>query len=69
MKLHELKIEDKHFLKVALGKKTAEVRKNDRDYKVGDILCLNAVEEVKGKMIFAGQYVMAQITHGEEYEE
>ena len=63
MKVHELKIEDKHFLKVALGKKTAEIRKNDRDYKVGDILVLKEIEMPKGKLIYTGCYVMAQITH------
>ena len=37
---HELKCEREYFDAVVLRKKTFEVRKNDRDFKVGDHLCL-----------------------------
>ncbi|MBR5355319.1 MAG: DUF3850 domain-containing protein [Lachnospiraceae bacterium] len=37
---HELKILPKWFEDVAHGLKNFEIRKNDRDYKVGDILIL-----------------------------
>lgn len=39
--IHALKQHPEHFLDVTAGKKLFEVRKNDRDYKVGDLLALN----------------------------
>lgn len=38
MKLHELKIKHKYFVDVVEGKKTFELRKNDRDYQVDDLI-------------------------------
>ena len=38
MKLHELKILHEYLVDVDLGKKTFELRKNDRDYQVGDLI-------------------------------
>ena len=38
MKLHELKIKDKYYEDIACGYKKAELRKNDRDYQVGDLI-------------------------------
>lgn len=38
MKIHELKLDIKYFDDVKSGKKNFEVRKNDRDFQVGDIL-------------------------------
>lgn len=38
MKLHELKILHKYLVDVDLGRKTFELRKNDRDYQVGDLI-------------------------------
>ena len=38
MKLHILKILPKYYLAVASGEKTFELRKNDRDYQVGDLI-------------------------------
>ena len=40
MKIHELKTLPKYFLEQAAGVKTFEVRKNDRNYELGDILVL-----------------------------
>jgi len=40
MKIHELKCWNPYFTDVIIGAKTFEVRKNDRDYKKGDILRL-----------------------------
>lgn len=40
MKIHELKTINPYFMQVWEGNKTFEVRKNDRDFKVGDILHL-----------------------------
>jgi len=43
MKTHELKLDIKYFDDVKSGKKNFEIRKNDRDFKVGDILELKKV--------------------------
>ena len=37
---HHLKILPEYFQQVAIGNKTFELRKNDRDFKVGDIIFL-----------------------------
>lgn len=41
MKIHELKLDDKYFNDVRDGIKTFEIRKNDRDFKAGDLLALS----------------------------
>ena len=38
MKLHELKIKHKYYIEVEDGTKMFELRKNDRDYRVGDLI-------------------------------
>ena len=38
MKLHELKIKEEYLEDIKSGKKTFELRKNDRDYQVGDLI-------------------------------
>lgn len=39
-KIHELKIMPKYFDEVIKGSKTFEIRRNDRDFEVGDRLLL-----------------------------
>ena len=41
MTKHTLKIEPQYLEAIKDGSKTFEIRKNDRDYKVGDILALH----------------------------
>lgn len=41
MKVHELKIKEEYYKEVALGRKTFELRKDDRDYEVGDLIKFN----------------------------
>lgn len=38
MKIHKLKIGNEYLLRLLDGTKTFEIRYNDRDYQVGDIL-------------------------------
>ena len=38
MKLHELKIKEEYLEDIKSGKKTFELRKNDRNYQVGDLI-------------------------------
>ena len=65
MNHHELKTWSEYFIAILSGEKKFEVRKNDRDYKVGDTLILkewdNFIEhytgatlEVKVKYILYG---------------
>lgn len=44
---HELKIYPKYFEDVISGKKKFEIRKNDRKYRVGDILKLKEWDNIK----------------------
>lgn len=61
MKIHDLKIEKKFFNDVITEKKKFEVRKNDRDYQVNDILTLNEYD--KDKQIYTGRQVSAKILY------
>lgn len=45
--IHELKIDRQYFIPVSQGKKTFEVRKNDRDFQCGDFLALNETYDGK----------------------
>lgn len=45
IKVHELKIYHKYMIKIINRLKTFEIRKNDRDYKEGDILQLKEIED------------------------
>lgn len=45
--IHELKILPIYFEEVIEGRKSFEVRKNDRNFKVGDMLALNEYDAEK----------------------
>jgi hypothetical protein len=45
-RIHELKIEDCYLENLASGRKKVEIRFNDRDYQVGDILLFKKVKEI-----------------------
>jgi Domain of unknown function (DUF3850) len=49
MKTHELKTWPEFFEPISNGKKTAELRYNDRDYQVGDVLHLREWEPKLGE--------------------
>ncbi|MEC3942603.1 ASCH/PUA domain-containing protein [Enterococcus mundtii] len=62
---HELKILPEYFEAVTSGRKRFEIRKNDRDYKVGDLLYLrewNADE-------FTGDSYKTEVTYITDYEQ
>jgi len=47
LKIHELKLDVKYFDDVKSGKKNFEIRNNDRDFQIGDILELKAFKDGK----------------------
>lgn len=57
--VHELKTLPEYFNAVVEGKKTFEVRKNDRNFKIGDILVLK--EWTRGG--YTGNMVRKKITY------
>lgn len=58
MKVHNLKIKLQYFESIISGLKTFEVRCNDRNFKVGDIITL---EEYKDD--YTSKFVNAEITY------
>jgi hypothetical protein len=48
MRVHALKSWPAYFDAVANGRKMFEIRKNDRDYKVGDVLMLRKFDPTTG---------------------
>lgn len=59
VKIHTVKIAPKYLNAVVAGQKKAELRKNDRNYKAGDVLSL--CEWKHGK--YTGREWAAVITH------
>jgi len=53
MKIHELKTDPDVFQQVWEGQKTFEIRKNDRNFQVGDMLVLRETE-FSGKQMTEG---------------
>lgn len=59
--LHRLKIKSEYFLKVLSGEKTFEIRLNDRNYHVGDLLELNEVVDgayTSRKLVVKVEYML-----------
>ena len=62
--VHELKIAPEYFGPVAYGTKSFEIRKNDRDFQVDDILLL---KEFDGK--YTGRETAMQVSYITDYEQ
>ncbi|WP_216355020.1 DUF3850 domain-containing protein, partial [Gilliamella apicola] len=60
MATHSLKIKSEHYINIINGTKTAEIRYNDRNYQVGDILILNEIDE---NGVFTGNNCAVIVTH------
>lgn len=59
--IHALKTEPQFFEAVINGSKTFEVRKNDRDFHVGDYLALNELDDTcEG---YTGRSVLLKTTY------
>lgn len=71
--VHQLKTVQPYFDDVASGNKTFEVRKNDRDFKVGDVLMLleyNPLEKDNPKSKgLTGLCITARVTYVLDNEE
>ncbi|HFK0261663.1 TPA: DUF3850 domain-containing protein [Listeria monocytogenes] len=61
-KFHELKILSEYYWDIIEGRKTFEIRKNDRDFKVGDVLILR---EWNGD--FTGLSILVEVTYITDY--
>lgn len=61
--IHELKILPEYFEAVVSGNKRFEIRKNDRNYKKGDILRLNEYQDGQ----YTGDVHVAEITYITDY--
>jgi hypothetical protein len=58
---HELKTWPAYIQALLCSKKTFEVRRNDRGFKVGDILCLR--EWIPATKCYTGFYVERSVTY------
>lgn len=61
MATHHIKCYNYFFNLIASGLKTSEVRKNDRDYKVGDIIILQ--DYYSSAEFISGRTIMIEATH------
>lgn len=62
---HKLKIQSEYFNAVCNGKKSFEIRKNDRDFKVGDLLLLQ--EFLPETQEYTGRVVERKVTYITDY--
>ncbi|MER2980864.1 DUF3850 domain-containing protein [Serratia bockelmannii] len=66
MKKHNLKIEPESFAAVVSGARKAEFCLNDRDFSVGDLICLQEYgphPEFDHLVGFTGESVWVRVTH------
>lgn len=61
MKTHKLKIWPEYYRAVVKGKKTFEIRRNDRNFKVNDLLILE--EWHPKKEAYTGRWMEARIKY------
>lgn len=64
---HDIKILSEYFSKVIDGSKTFEIRKNDRNYKVGDRLLMR--EYINNGDYETGGWIFATITYITNYNQ
>lgn len=64
---HELKLDKEFFYFVLSGIKTFEIRFNDRNYQVGDVLILKEWDKVTKS--YTGRVIEKEITYITDYEQ
>ena len=69
MSVHNIKIKKKYYDAVLSGEKTFEIRKNDRDYQVGDIIHFVPIADDCNMIIphNPNEYKITYVFHGGEY--
>lgn len=72
MRTHDLKILPSYFDQVANGNKPFEIRKNDRDFKVNDVLLLREIEPTRSvhePIKYTDRMVAAKVTYITDFEQ
>ena len=64
---HELKIETKFLEQIFKKNKTFEIRKNNRNYEVDDILILKEWDDKKKR--FSSNWLEARVTYISDYQQ
>lgn len=59
--VHELKITSKYFVDILIHNKNFEIRKNDRNYHVDDILILKEYDSIKH--IYSGREITVKVSY------
>jgi len=67
MGIHNLKIKSEYFNAVLDGSKKFELRFNDRDFKVGDVLSLNEIDDSGNLTGHSVSRTVTYILHGPCY--
>ncbi|MEO1768301.1 DUF3850 domain-containing protein [Candidatus Enterococcus ferrettii] len=63
--VHQLKIAREYYEAIITGKKKFEIRKNDRNFKVGDAFVLREYKDHS----YTGKYVLGTISYITDYEQ
>ncbi|EAG6328088.1 DUF3850 domain-containing protein [Listeria monocytogenes] len=64
-KSHELKILSEYFWDIVVEQKTFEIRKNDRDFQVGDLLILKEFKREKPTR----RWIAVEVIYITDYEQ
>jgi hypothetical protein len=64
MKIHELKTINSYFIDILYEKKLFEIRKNDRDFKVGDMLYLREYDPDRiYPSHYTGRWILVEVEY------
>lgn len=61
LRVHNLKVKPQYFKDILRGVKKFEVRRNDRNFKVNDLMVLEEYDS-KNK-VYTGKYINTEITY------
>jgi len=67
MKHHNLKLFTKYFQHVVDGKKRSEIRFNDRQYEIGDVVTLHERQPGLDGFEYTGRSVSARISYIDDF--
>lgn len=69
MRIHNLKIKSCYFIEVMAGFKRAELRKNDRDYEVGEYIHFITSDGTDFKGYENNLFIITHVLQGEEVKQ